>query len=72
MLLERLIDEITEELRDPSPMRGRAVRGAQRLVTDEASGAAARELVKTGEQDTQRGAELAVRRAAQAFLRRIG
>lgn len=72
MLLERLIDEITEELPDPSPMRGRAVRAAQRLLTDEASEAAARELVKTGEQDTQRGAELAVRRAAQAFLRRIG
>jgi hypothetical protein len=72
MPLERLIDEITEELRDPSPMRGRAVRAAQRLLTDEASEAAARELVKTGEQDTQRGAELAVQRAAQAFLRRIG
>ena len=71
-LFERLIDEITEELCDPSPMRGRAVRAAERLLTDEASEAAKRELVKTGEHDTQRGAELAVRRAAQTLLRRIG
>jgi len=71
LLLERLIEEITEELRHPSPMRERVMRAAERLLTDEASEAAGRELVKTGEQDTQRGAELAVRRAAQAFLRRI-
>ncbi len=71
MLLERLVDEITTELADPSPMRGRAVRAAERLLTDEASKAAARELINSGEHDTQRGAELAVRRAAQSFLRRI-
>jgi hypothetical protein len=71
-LFEQLMGEITEQLRNPSPMRGRAVRAAERLLTDEACEAAARELVKTGEQDTKRGAELAVRRAAQTFLRRVG
>jgi hypothetical protein len=72
MLFEQLMDEITEQLDGPSQMRRRAVRAAERLQTDEACEAAARELVKTGEQDTKRGAELAVRRAAQTFLRRIG
>jgi hypothetical protein len=71
MLFEQLVDEITEQLDGPSQMRRRAVRAAERLLTDEACEAAARELVKTGEQDTQRSAELAVRRAAQTFLRRI-
>jgi hypothetical protein len=72
MLLEQLSGEIAEELRDPSPMRGRAVRAAQRLLSNAANEAAARELVKAGGHDTQRGAERAVQRAAQAFLRRIG
>jgi hypothetical protein len=71
MLLDRLVDEITEELKHPSPMRGRALRAAERLLTDEASQTAARELVKAGEHDTQHGGELAVRRAALTFLRRM-
>jgi hypothetical protein len=72
MLFEQLMDEITEQSKDQSQMRGRAVRAAERLLTDEPREAAARELVRTGQQDTQRGAELAVRRAAQTYLRRIG
>jgi hypothetical protein len=47
------------------------VRAAERLLTHEAGEAAGRELVKTGQHDTQRGAELAVRRAARGFLRRM-
>lgn len=71
MLFDQLLDEIVEELRDASPMRRRAERAAEQLLTDEASAAAARELVRMGRHGTRREAELAVRRAAQTFLRRF-
>lgn len=63
-------DQIADELRDASPMLGRVRAAAERLLADEdATAAAARELVKTGERHTQRAGELAVRRAAERFLR---
>jgi hypothetical protein len=70
LLLDRVGDKIAAEVPDPSPMRARVRTAAERLLDDEdASAAAAHELVKTGEHDTQRAGELAVRRAAQRFLR---
>jgi len=73
LLLDRLADEIAEELRGPSPMRNRVTQAAERLRSDpDAANAAARGLVDTGEHDTYRDAERAVRRVAERFLRRLG
>jgi hypothetical protein len=70
LLLDRMGEQIAEELHDRSSMRQRAARAAERLLRDgSASAAAARELVLMGEHDTHRHAEIAVRRAAQRFLR---
>jgi hypothetical protein len=70
LLLDRVGDEIAAEVRDAAPMRGRVRTAAERLLDDEnASAAAARELVKTGEHETQRAGELAARRTAERFLR---
>jgi hypothetical protein len=70
LLLDRVGDKIAGEVADAPPMLARVQAAAERLLDDEdASTAAARELVKTGEHDTQRAGELAVRRAAERFLR---
>lgn len=70
LLLDRVGDEIAAEVPDVSPMLARVRSAAERLLDDaDASAAAARELVNTGEHDTQRAGELAVRRAAERFLR---
>lgn len=72
LLLDTLGEQIAEEVSSASPMRSRVLRAAQRLDQDEeAIAAAARELVRSGHEETQLGAEQAVRRAAQGALRRI-
>jgi hypothetical protein len=72
LLLDRLGEEISSEVSSPSPMRGRVARAAQRLDEDDvALAAAARELVRSGHEDSQLGAEIAVRRTARSALRQI-
>jgi hypothetical protein len=73
LVIDRLADEMAEELADRSPMRGRVTRAARRLYSeDEATAAAAREFVRTGEEDTHAAAEASVRRAARRLLRLLG
>jgi len=70
LLLDRVADEIAAELSTPSPMRGRVLRAAQRLLTDEAAtAAAARELVASGQEADHRSAEAVVKRSAARFQR---
>jgi hypothetical protein len=70
LLLDRVGDQIAAEVRDASPMRARVRTAAERLLDDEdANAAAARELVRMGEHDTQRAGQLAVHRAANRLLR---
>lgn len=72
LLLDRLGDSIAAEVAITSPMRGRVLRAARRLADEEAAlVAAARELVISGQEETQRAAEDFVRRAALRFLRRL-
>lgn len=72
VLLERLGAEIATEVRDAPHLRARVSRAAQRLLDDEPStAAAAREWVRTGSHDSQRSAEIAVRRGARGLLRRL-
>jgi hypothetical protein len=72
LLLDRVGEEIAAEVRAGSPMLVRVRNAAERLIGEEtARVAAARELVRMGEQDSQRAAELAVGRTAQRFLRRL-
>lgn len=73
LLIDRLGDEIVDEIRGPSPMRSRAIRAARRLCSeDEAIDAAARELARTSAYDTEREAALAVQRACRRLLQRLG
>jgi hypothetical protein len=70
LLLDRRGEEIAAEVRDTPAMLACVRTAAERLIADEgASAAAARELEKTGEYDTERAAEIAVRRAAERFRR---
>ncbi len=71
LLLQQCPHEIAAELRDASPMRGRAVRAAERLMDPRGAAAAGRELVRSGQYETQRAAELAVNRTARLFLERL-
>ena len=72
MLLDRLGEEIASEIATASSMRGRVMRAARRLSTEEAAiAAAARELLLSGHEETHLAAEATVRRAARRFLRRI-
>lgn len=72
LLLGNLGEQIAREARPGLQMRGRVVRAAQRLSEDEtAIAAAARELVRSGIEDTQLAAETEVRRIARDALRRI-
>ena len=71
-MLDRLEDQIVGEARKASQMRNRIERAARRLDEDgEAIRAAARELVRSGHEETQAVAETAVRRAARNMLRRL-
>lgn len=72
VLLDRLGAEIAVEVSEHAPMRSRVMRAARRLYDEEpAVAAAARELVRIGQEDSQRAAQTAVRRAARRFLRRL-
>jgi hypothetical protein len=71
LLLDRLGPEIAREVAAPSPMRSRVRQAADRLLEENALAAAARELVRTGNQATHRAAEEAASRAAQRMLRRL-
>lgn len=72
LLLDRLGESIAEEVGIASPMRARVLRAASRLAEEEtALVAAARELVTSGQEETQRAAEDFVKRAALRFLRRL-
>jgi hypothetical protein len=73
LLLDRLGTEIADEANGSPQLRGSIVRAAERLREDEAAlGAAARELVRTGQEESILAAEAATRRAAQRVLRRLG
>ena len=73
LLLDRLGDEIVAEVAGSFAMRGRVRRAGERLASDDvAIASAARELVGSGQEDTQLAAEVAVRRGARRFLRRLG
>jgi hypothetical protein len=69
LLIDRLADEIVDEIRSPSTMRSRVIRAARRLWSEDA---AARELARIGACDTEREAGLAVQRACRTFLQRLG
>jgi hypothetical protein len=71
LLLDHLGAEIAAELPMPSPMRQRVRTAAQRLLDDDARAAAARELLRTGHEESRQAAEVAVTRAAQRMLRRL-
>jgi hypothetical protein len=71
LLLDHLGPEIAQEVAPPSPMHSRVKQAAEQLLEDNAVAAAARELVQTGHQSSQRAAAEAVRRAAQRALRRL-
>jgi hypothetical protein len=72
LLLDKLGNEIADEVRFGSQMRGRVVRAAQRLAADDvAITAAARELVRSGQEETQLAAETEVCRIALNVLRRV-
>lgn len=72
LMLDRVGEEIAAEVRTGSPMLARVRTAAERLTNEEtARAAAARELVRMGEQDSQGAAELAVGRTAQRFLRKL-
>lgn len=72
LLFDRVGQEIADEVQSDSVMRARVRRAARRLLDEPTSSeAAARELVSIREFPTQREAEVAVRRTAQGFLRRL-
>lgn len=72
LLLDRIGEAIATEVATLSPMRGRVLRAAERLAGDEAAlVAAARELVGSGQEESQRSAEDFVRRAAVRFVRHL-
>jgi hypothetical protein len=71
LLLEYLGSEIASEVTPPSRMHRRVKHAAERLLDDDASAAAARELVRTGQQNSQRVAEESVRRVARRALGRL-
>lgn len=72
VLLDRLGAEIAAEVDVVPQMRGRVVRAAERLLDEEeAVAAAARELVRTGQEESQRTAQATVRRTARRFIRRF-
>jgi hypothetical protein len=71
LLLDRLGLEIAAELSVPSPMRQRVHGTARRLLDDDARAAAAREILRTGQEQSRQAAEAAVTRAAQRMLRRL-
>ena len=72
LLLDHLGPEIAQEVAVPSQLRGRVKQAAERLLEEDALAAAARELLSTNQEATQRTAEAAVKRAAQRTLRRLG
>ena len=73
LLLDKLGNEIAAEVRSGSQMYRRVVRAAQRLGSDEATiAAAARELVRSGQAQTQLAAETEVRRIARNASRQVG
>lgn len=72
LLLDRLGEHIAGEVAERNVMRSRVESAAERLLREgAATEAAARELVSLREYDSQRVAELAVRRTTQLFLRRL-
>jgi hypothetical protein len=73
LLLDRLGEQIFGEIADAPQLRGRVLRAAETLnASHEAATAAARELVATGHDDTQRAAEATVARAVGNALREVG
>jgi hypothetical protein len=72
LLFNQLGDQIATEVSSASPMRSRVIHAAQRLDRDEAAiAAAARELVRSGQDETQLTAEAFVRRAARQLLQHV-
>ncbi len=70
LMLDKLGAEIAKELSPGSPMHGRVLRAARRLVDeDTAVAAAARELVHAGHEESRSAAETSVRRGARNALR---
>ena len=68
-MLDRVGEEIAAEVRTGSPMLARVRTAAERLTNEEtARAAAARELVRMGEQDSQGAAERTRRRPHCAAL----
>jgi hypothetical protein len=73
VLLDRLGAEIADAVRDAPQMGRRVERVARTLVNgDAAVAAAAREMVRTGQEHSIPDAEATIRRAAERYLRRIG
>jgi hypothetical protein len=70
LLLDRLGDQVAAEVSSASQMRKRVVRAAERL-DEEGATAAARELVGSGQEETQAASEAYVRRTARDFLRLV-
>lgn len=72
LLLDKLGEEIAREVDSSHQIRRRVLRAAQTLSeTEDATVAAAREMVRSGYADTQPAAEAAVRRAARFALLKI-
>lgn len=72
LLIDRLGEQIAEELAAAPQMRRRVRRAAETLSTDRnAAAAAARELVATGQEESRRSAEATVARATRNILREL-
>jgi hypothetical protein len=71
LLFDRLADEIAAEVRADSQMRIRVERTATKLGEPEATAAAARELVASGQEESRRSAEAMVARARRDMLRAL-
>jgi hypothetical protein len=72
LLFEKLGGQIASELASPSQMRNRVLRAAGALSDDDENrAAAARELVRSGQEETQRSAEAMVTRAAREIRRAL-
>ncbi len=72
LLLDRLGEEIVEEIVGGGQMRARVIQAAHRLLYDGSAAAAAREMVAVGEVGTLREGEETTRRAAAGLLADLG
>jgi hypothetical protein len=72
LLFDRLEEQIVEEVAADAQMRRRVIRAATTLYSEfDAASAAGRELVASGQEETQLAAEAMVSRAARGILRQL-